>query len=85
MPIVAKRIKKYFKDDGLGSGSLGRDGTVLENDELLKTIKFSKNLFKLKLPQATYEQLSFATMPAHSKQSKVRNTHGAKTHAGEKQ
>jgi serine/threonine protein kinase len=86
MPIVAKRIKKYFKDDGPSSGSIGRDGTVIENDELLKTIKFSKNLFKLKLPQATYEQLSFATMPAHSKQSKARNSHGAKTqHLVEKQ
>jgi hypothetical protein len=54
----------------------------------LKTIKFSKNIFKLKLPQATYEQLSFATMPAHSKQSaKVRNLAAtvAKTHLLDKQ
>lgn len=56
MPIVAKRIKKYFKDDvGMGSGSLGREGPAESEAELLKTIKFSKNLFKLKLPQATYE------------------------------
>lgn len=58
MPVVAKRIKKYFKDDvgSLGgSGSLGRDGPAESEAELLKTIKFSKNLFKLKLPQATYE------------------------------
>ncbi len=54
MPIVAKRIKKYFKDEGTGSGSLPRDMGESEA-ELLKTIKFSKNLFKLKLPQATYE------------------------------
>ena len=67
MPIVAKRIKKYFKDEGTGRGSLPRDVQQESEAELLKTIKFSKNLFKLKLPQATYEQLSFATMPAHSK------------------
>ena len=66
MPIVAKRIKKYFKEEGQG-GSLPREVAGESEAELLKTIKFSKNLFKLKLPQATYEQLSFATMPAHSK------------------
>lgn len=56
MPIVFKRIKKYFKDEALPSTSLGRVGEGVESEaELLKTIKFSKNLFKLKLPQATYE------------------------------
>jgi hypothetical protein len=50
MPIVAKRIKKYFKDEAMGSGSLGREGLAESEAELLKTIKFSKNLFKLKLP-----------------------------------
>jgi hypothetical protein len=25
MPIVSKRIKKYFKDEGTGSGSLPRE------------------------------------------------------------
>jgi hypothetical protein len=79
MPVVVKRIKKYFKDEAVGNSSLVRDGPGESEAELLKTIKFSKNLFKLKLPQATYEQLSFATMPAHSKQSKVRNTHQVKT------
>jgi hypothetical protein len=54
MPIVAKRIKKYFKEEGMG-GSLPRDIPGESEAELLKTIKFSKNLFKLKLPQATYE------------------------------
>lgn len=80
MPIVNKRIKKYFKDETGGpGGSLTRDGPNESEFELLKTIKFSKNLFKLKLPQANYEQLSFATMPAHSKQSKARISHPAKT------
>ena len=49
MPIVSKRIKKYFRDEG-GAASLGRDGPAESEVELLKTIKFSKNLFKLKLP-----------------------------------
>ena len=61
MPIVAKRAKKYFNNDVTPT----RD--IESESELLKTIKFSKNIFKLKLPQATYEQLSFATIPAHSK------------------
>lgn len=59
MGIVSKRAKKYFSE-----GQPIRD--VESESELLKTIKFSKNLFKLKLPQATYEQLSFATIPIHS-------------------
>ena len=80
MPIVSKRIKKYFKEEGALGGSLPWELPAESEAELLKTIKFSKNLFKLKLPQATYEQLSFATMPAHSKQSKVRNQSVVKTH-----
>jgi hypothetical protein len=31
--------------------------------ELLKTIKFSKNLFKLKLPPPTYDAIQFQTIP----------------------
>ena len=53
MPIVRKRIQKYFKDEILAggpSGSLVREGLAESEFELLKTIKFSKNLFKLKLP-----------------------------------
>ena len=42
MPIVTKRIKKYFNENDY------RDGE--SEAELLKTIKFSKNLFNLKLP-----------------------------------
>lgn len=46
MPIVSKHIKKYFKVEHTHIG--GRD---LESEaELLKTIKFSNNIFKLKLP-----------------------------------
>ena len=59
MGIVSKRAKKYFNND-----QPIKD--VESESELLKTIKFSKNIFKLKLPQATYEQLSFATIPIHN-------------------
>jgi hypothetical protein len=43
MQIVAKRAKKYFSTE--------QDFKDIESEsELLKTIKFSKNIFKLKLP-----------------------------------
>lgn len=48
MPVVVKRTKKYF----------GEDSPVKDYDtesELLRTIKFSNNVFKLKLPKANYE------------------------------
>ena len=63
MAIVQKRIKKYFN---------GRDGNspVLDtqeaqtDSELLKTIKLSKNVFKLSLPASNYDQShNFATIP----------------------
>lgn len=44
MNIVAKRAKKYFNNDV----PIMRD--IESESELLKTIKFSKNIFKLKLP-----------------------------------
>ncbi|CDW78008.1 protein kinase domain containing protein [Stylonychia lemnae] len=82
MGIVAKRARKYFHNE-----IPLRD--IESESELLKTIKFSKNIFKLKLPQATYEQLSFATIPVHgSKQlsmgGKVRNNMSSKTQMVEK-
>lgn len=43
MPIVTRRAKKYFKDE--------IPIREIESEyELLKTIKFSNNIFKLKLP-----------------------------------
>ena len=52
MPIVSKRIKKYFSNDHVHhSPNTINGGRDAESEyELLKTIKFSKNLFKLKLP-----------------------------------
>lgn len=58
MGIVAKRTKKYFNNDVPLKD-------IESESELLKTIKISKNIFKLKLPQATYDQLPFATIPVH--------------------
>ena len=62
MPIVVKRIKKYFSN---------RDGSVspepqemTSESELLKTIKLSKNVFKLSLPKAAYGQhQNYQTIP----------------------
>ncbi len=48
MGIVAKRTKKYFNNDVPLKD-------IESESELLKTIKISKNIFKLKLPQATYD------------------------------
>lgn len=60
MPIIVRRIKKYFKDETMNNSVMTTNagGTQYENEsELLKTIKFSKNLFKLKLPQPTYDSI----------------------------
>ena len=66
MPIVIKRIKKYFstRDGSLSPGmDTGIDNQTVES-ELLKTIKLSKNVFKLSLPQAAYGQhKNFQTIP----------------------
>ena len=43
MPMVSKRLKKYFKE-------MMPTREVESEAELLRTIKYSKNLFKLKLP-----------------------------------
>lgn len=40
---MVKRAKKYFKDETVAK-------EVESESELLRTIKFSKNIFKLKLP-----------------------------------
>lgn len=65
---MVKRIRKYFN----GRESLfvpamfdSEDMMNDTNDELLRTIKLSKNVFKLSLPQATYEGQAhnFQTIP----------------------
>ena len=56
MPIVVKRIKKYFSNrDGSMSPHMESNEMTSES-ELLKTIKLSKNVFKLSLPKAAYGQ-----------------------------
>ena len=37
--------------------------TIDSESELLRTIKISNNLFKLKLPKACYDGFNFATLP----------------------
>lgn len=63
MPIVIKRIRKYFSgregefmlNPDVNAGDT-IDGALrtLNDSELLRTIKLSKNVFKLSLPEPTY-------------------------------
>lgn len=73
MPIIQKRMRKYFggKDDQ-GSGTKLADLTSnnFADSELLRTIKLSKNLFKMKLPKATYEA-PFQTLPGPTIKSRA--------------
>lgn len=64
MPIVIKRIKKYFATkDGSISPDIIADN-VTSDAALLRTIKLSKNVFKLSLPASNYGPNSnFATIP----------------------
>lgn len=69
MPIVVKRIRKYFSGresqfvPALFDSEDGVDQTG--SSELLRTIKLSKNVFKLSLPQPAYEGQAhnFQTIP----------------------
>lgn len=67
MPIVVKRIRKYFPETAHlfvpGLAASGGELTDAEaaahrtsSSELLRTIKLSKNVFKLALPEPTYSQ-----------------------------
>ena len=64
MPIMQKRIKKYFSNrDGSISPTIMEDQNK-GDAELLRTIKLSKNVFKLSLPASNYGQnQNFATIP----------------------
>ena len=64
MPIVVKRIKKYFPRDGSVSPTMEANQEQTSENELLKTIKLSKNVFKLSLPKAAYGQhQNYQTIP----------------------
>ena len=71
MPIVVKRIRKYFtgKEGYFVPGLYNEDADMAAqaaDSELLRTIKLSKNVFKLSLPEATYQShmgQNFATIP----------------------
>lgn len=63
MPIILKRIEKYFTN---ADGSLNPlfEQTETVDAKLLRTIKLSKNVFKLSLPNPAYDNKSnFATIP----------------------
>lgn len=80
MAIIARRVKKYFKDESMNNSVMTTQPD--QESELLKTIKFSKNLFKLKLPQPTYDSIQFATLPSHNLGgTKSRNNGGNSTAA----
>ena len=70
MPIVVKRIKKYFPGrESLFVPALFEDeaaAVTAADSELLRTIKLSKNVFKLSLPEPTYsgsQSVNFQTIP----------------------
>lgn len=66
MPIVQKRIKKYFSNrDGSPTTQFDSQAeTGITESELLKTIKLSANVFKMVLPTAQYNDKSnYATIP----------------------
>jgi hypothetical protein len=65
MPIIQKRIKKYFSDKSDLKTALEDDAEAFNDSELLRTIKLSKNLFKMKLPKSTYEP-NFQTIPGQA-------------------
>ena len=75
MPIVIKRIKKYFSNrDGSISPSI-IDASKSQDAELLRTIKLSKNVFKLSLPASNYNQnANFATIPGTQVLKQVQST-----------
>lgn len=59
LPYVIKRIKKYFpgKEAYLIPGFVDETIDTIQaqtDSELLRTIKLSKNVFKLSLPQPSY-------------------------------
>ena len=65
MPIVIKRIKKYFPgresyfapnlfDEAEGQETGLQQPNGAEDSELLRTIKLQKNIFRLSLPSSTY-------------------------------
>ena len=62
MTQVQNRMAKYMNEN---------QTNIESESELLKTIKFSRNIFKLKLPQANYEHLPYATIPNAATKSKL--------------
>lgn len=63
MPVVQKRMRKYFGEVEGRNSPMYEDR--LHNYDLLRTIKLQKNIFKLNLPNSTYAPVqNYATVPA---------------------
>lgn len=75
MPIIQKRMKKYFGGKENEGGTKLADLTTNDfaDSELLRTIKLSKNLFKMKLPKADYEA-PFNTLPGPKIKSRAQQS-----------
>ena len=56
------RREGSFQDKTEVKTALEDDAEAFNDSELLRTIKLSKNLFKMKLPKSTYEP-NFQTIP----------------------
>jgi hypothetical protein len=63
MPQLKKRSNKYFGTNGANNSEYSGFTQQDSPTELLKTIKYSNNFFNMKLPKATYEKLTYATLP----------------------
>ena len=74
MPIVVKRIKKYFRgqESFYVPGLFDNDDEnsqqgITDDSELLRTIKLQKNVFKMSLPGSTYgtngQNINYQTIP----------------------
>lgn len=64
-----KRIKKYFEGvDNINATMMLNEDTASSNHaDMLRTIKLSKNIFKLKMPEANYAVTqNYATLPVPS-------------------
>ena len=70
LPFVQKRYRKYFfREDGSPMPGIAAEleGQASQsNQDLLSTIKLTKNVFKLTLPNSNYsnaDHLNYQTMP----------------------
>lgn len=75
LPYVMKRVRKYFSRDGMVNPAIFDTQEAPPTDsELLRTIRLSKNVFKLSLPEPAYAQnVNFQTIPGSQVTNANRN------------